>query len=444
MPSAASRRRNGAASSTATNGEAAAVGKATASGAKGTNGDAAAGLKKGGANGAAHGANGANGNGSSLVKQESATISTNGVGGANGVSGHLQQTPRKVGGKGGKKGSKQVTPTGKGGRGGSPNTGGATPSQTPGSGSCRYDSSLGLLTKKFVMLMQDAEHGILDLNKAAEELHVQKRRIYDITNVLEGIGLIEKKQKNNIQWKGVSSSSTGMGGTNTASQSNMQKQIEMMKEEEQKLDVEIQRTRESLQKLIEAPEQKPLLYVTQQDIKSLPCFSQDTLIAIRAPHGTTLEVPDPDQASDQKRDMGRRKYQIFLKSNNGPIEVYLVSTLHQSGGGHPSSQRSQEELTNGASQSQSQQNFPFSLSGPMTLEQNAMGGAGGVDLGAAGGVKRPYAAMVSPTASPIMKIAPGETDPDLWFGQDNLGGEVVGISDIFQLEAGEDPLSFFQ
>lgn len=31
----------------------------------------------------------------------------------------------------------------------------------------------------------------------------QKRRIYDITNVLEGIGLIEKKSKNSIQWKWV-------------------------------------------------------------------------------------------------------------------------------------------------------------------------------------------------------------------------------------------------
>lgn len=29
----------------------------------------------------------------------------------------------------------------------------------------------------------------------------QKRRIYDITNVLEGIGLIEKKSKNSIQWR---------------------------------------------------------------------------------------------------------------------------------------------------------------------------------------------------------------------------------------------------
>lgn len=41
---------------------------------------------------------------------------------------------------------------------------------------------------------------MVDLNWAAEVLKVQKRRIYDITNVLEGIQLITKKSKNNIQW----------------------------------------------------------------------------------------------------------------------------------------------------------------------------------------------------------------------------------------------------
>lgn len=45
-------------------------------------------------------------------------------------------------------------------------------------------------------------HRFCPVIQAADTLAVrQKRRIYDITNVLEGIGLIEKKSKNSIQWK---------------------------------------------------------------------------------------------------------------------------------------------------------------------------------------------------------------------------------------------------
>ena len=45
----------------------------------------------------------------------------------------------------------------------------------------RYDSSLGLLTKKFVQILKSSPDNSLDLNRAASELGVQKRRIYDIT-----------------------------------------------------------------------------------------------------------------------------------------------------------------------------------------------------------------------------------------------------------------------
>lgn len=45
----------------------------------------------------------------------------------------------------------------------------------------RYDSSLGLLTKKFVQILRTSSDNTLDLNRAASELGVQKRRIYDIT-----------------------------------------------------------------------------------------------------------------------------------------------------------------------------------------------------------------------------------------------------------------------
>lgn len=64
----------------------------------------------------------------------------------------------------------------------------------------RIDSSLSSLTKRFITLIPNNGES-LDLNSAARSLQVQKRRIYDITNVLEGIGVLSKKSKNHIQWR---------------------------------------------------------------------------------------------------------------------------------------------------------------------------------------------------------------------------------------------------
>lgn len=78
------------------------------------------------------------------------------------------------------------------------------PPNTPKAGyplNCnRQDSSLGQLTRKFIALLQSDPTADLDLNVAAVQLQVQKRRIYDITNVLEGVGLIEKNSKNHVRW----------------------------------------------------------------------------------------------------------------------------------------------------------------------------------------------------------------------------------------------------
>jgi hypothetical protein len=40
------------------------------------------------------------------------------------------------------------------------------------------------------------------MNESALSLGVPKRRIYDITNVLEGVGMLEKRSKNTVAWKG--------------------------------------------------------------------------------------------------------------------------------------------------------------------------------------------------------------------------------------------------
>lgn len=64
----------------------------------------------------------------------------------------------------------------------------------------RNDTSLGFLTQRFAELLRSSADGVLDLNIVSQQLNAPKRRVYDVTNVLEGIQLIKKKSKNCIEW----------------------------------------------------------------------------------------------------------------------------------------------------------------------------------------------------------------------------------------------------
>ncbi|XP_064336979.1 transcription factor E2F5 isoform X4 [Camelus dromedarius] len=165
-----------------------------------------------------------------------------------------------------------------------------------GGGSSRHEKSLGLLTTKFVSLLQEAKDGVLDLKAAADTLAVrQKRRIYDITNVLEGIDLIEKKSKNSIQWKGVGA------GCNTKEVIDrlryLKAEIEDLELKERELDQQKLWLQQSIKNVMDDSVNNRFSYVTHEDICN--CFNGDTLLAIQAPSGTQLEVPIPEMPSSQ-------------------------------------------------------------------------------------------------------------------------------------------------
>ncbi|KAG7224144.1 hypothetical protein INR49_019879 [Caranx melampygus] len=189
----------------------------------------------------------------------------------------------------------------------------------------RYDTSLGLLTKKFVGLIAESPDGVLDLNWATEVLEVQKRRIYDITNVLEGVQLIRKKSKNNIQWLVGDVFEGGAGGGEKACA--LRKELGDLERAERSLDELIHSSTTQLKQLTEYkdnqryPSHTPLdlNYIPSAtppclDIRSIASLRDQTVIAVKAPAETKLEVPDT---------AGKGSLQIYLKSKNGPIEVYL-------------------------------------------------------------------------------------------------------------------------
>lgn len=192
-----------------------------------------------------------------------------------------------------------------------PSTSSSTPSPgpKPRPERTRYDTSLGLLTKKFLKLLQTSPDGVVDLNKASEHLSVQKRRIYDITNVLEGIGILEKKSKNNIQWRGGPDPFDPEGSRSTSS---AEADVERLKTQEAHLDKLIDQAKAALLVL---SEDTRLAYVTYQDLSHLKGLEKQTVLAIRAPPVAELKVPDPNE---------RSPLQMHLRSNTGEIEVYLL------------------------------------------------------------------------------------------------------------------------
>ncbi|GCB69968.1 transcription factor E2F6 isoform X2 [Scyliorhinus torazame] len=174
----------------------------------------------------------------------------------------------------------------------------------------RFDVSLVRLTQQFMELVKAAPEGILDLNDVARVLEVRKRRVYDITNVLDGIRLVRKKSKNLIEWIGKNPEER-LGYE--AQSRKLRKELADLTAVENSLDELIKDCAHQLYTLTEDKENARLAYVTYQDIRSLQAFEEQIVIAIKAPQETKLEVPIPKKET----------IQVHIKSTEGPIDVFV-------------------------------------------------------------------------------------------------------------------------
>uniref|UniRef100_A0A3B4AN85 E2F/DP family winged-helix DNA-binding domain-containing protein n=1 Tax=Periophthalmus magnuspinnatus TaxID=409849 RepID=A0A3B4AN85_9GOBI len=177
----------------------------------------------------------------------------------------------------------------------------------------RYDTSLNLTTKRFLDLLSQSADGVVDLNWASQVLDVQKRRIYDITNVLEGIQLISKKSKNHIQWLG-----NRIDGEAVSRQKALQREVCDLTDTEERLDELISKCSLQLRLLTEdlfyvvALMLCTLGYVRCQDLKKSFDSPDQLVMVVRAPPETQMQVSEPSEG-----------YQVSLKSTQGPIDVFL-------------------------------------------------------------------------------------------------------------------------
>ncbi|KAF1376976.1 hypothetical protein PFLUV_G00217090 [Perca fluviatilis] len=169
----------------------------------------------------------------------------------------------------------------------------------------RQDVSLGMLTQRFLELLLAAPGGSIDLRQVTTSLQTRRRRVYDITNVLEGINLIEKQSTNKVKWIG----SCHISSFLWLSQQRVQRELDNLKLVEDTLDTFIKSCAQQLFDMTDDLENAA--YPFTPELAQRSAFQEQTVLVVKAPEETKLEVPPPKEDN----------IQIHLKGGKGPITV---------------------------------------------------------------------------------------------------------------------------
>lgn len=180
----------------------------------------------------------------------------------------------------------------------------------------RHDVSLALLTRRFLELLLAAPDRSLDLRQAVTSLKTRKQRLYDITNILDGINFIHKQSTNRVEWIAKCPISSLLW----KNQQKFQMELDNLKLVEDTLDGLIKSCAQQLFDMTDNVDNAALAYVTHDDVCRLRTFQEQTVIAVKAPEETKLEVPAPTED----------RIQIHLKAGKGPIMILTCEV----GSGH--------------------------------------------------------------------------------------------------------------
>ncbi|GJD12496.1 Transcription factor E2F1 [Galdieria sulphuraria] len=159
-------------------------------------------------------------------------------------------------------------------------------------------SSLFDLTARFFDILLHSPNGTVDLNFASRKLDVRKRRLYDVLNVCEGVGILDKATKNCVKLRENGAETM----TNMQKFLDLQRQLKMLEDEESEVDRELL--------MHNNPENRSKRNRSHCRLSTVFSKNHQKELFIEAPAGSVLSVLKPKLSTDGVEWL----YQIAVKS----------------------------------------------------------------------------------------------------------------------------------
>ena len=160
------------------------------------------------------------------------------------------------------------------------------------------------LTRSFIHLLKQSNGEEVDLSAAERQLGASKRRLYDVSNVLAGVGLIERDGKAKVKWVG-----KPLGSVPTDVHAKLVEQSQIY-------DAWLQLVDQNLAELSQSEDFQVHGWMTEQDILRLDPEGSINLFALRGPPSMTIQILDE----------GDGQHHLVCKSEDGKIEMVHIGT----------------------------------------------------------------------------------------------------------------------